>query len=112
MCEDVIARTVEELSAEADIDFVDISLIAESLREDLELQTQHDIRRQTLKVIERLMDRGIHPGDYDQATTLTFWPGEPCEHLQRIEAEWVAMGHTPTLEQPICWFGLKRSDPA
>ena len=31
--------------------------------------------------------------------------------LKRIESEWIAMGTTPTLEHPICWFGLKRSEP-
>jgi len=42
---------------------------------------------------------------------MLFWPGEPEALLKRIEAEWVAMGTTPTLEHPICWFGLKRSEP-
>ena len=107
MCKDVIKRTVKELRAEADIDFIDVSFIAESLREDLDLKTQHDIRRHTLDVIERLMAQGVYPGDYDHAIHLAFWPGEPSEHLRRIEAEWIAMGKTPTLEHPICWLGLK-----
>lgn len=112
MCEDIIKRTVQELRAEANIDFIDVSFIAESLREDLDLQDQHDIRRHTLDVIERLMAQGVYPGDYDHATNLTFWSGEPSQHLRRIEAEWIAMGHTPTLEYPICWLGLKGSDAA
>lgn len=104
---DVIGRTIQEMRAEAEIDFIDVSLIAESIREDLNLKDQRDIRRHTLDVIERLMNQGVHPGDYDQPTTLSFWPGEPDEHLRRIEAEWITMGRTPTLEHPICWFGLK-----
>jgi len=54
----------------------------------------------------------VYPGDYDHATTMLFWPGEPEALLKRIKAEWIAMGTTPTLEHPICWFGLKPSGPA
>ncbi len=111
MFEADIERTTCELRAEADVDFFDVSLIAESLREDLDLQSQEEIRRCTLDVIGRLMTLDVYPGDYDHATTILFWPGEPEVLLKRIEAEWVAMGTTPTLEHPICWFGLKRSEP-
>lgn len=105
--EDVIDRIARELHDEAEIDFISLPLIAESLREDLDLQSQKDIRRHTLDVIERLIARGVHPGDYDYATTLSFWPGEPSEHLRRIETEWIAMGKVPTLAESICWLGLK-----
>ncbi|RYC33467.1 hypothetical protein D3273_03065 [Lichenibacterium minor] len=107
MCEEVIRKTVEDLRAEADVDFIDVSFIAESLREDLDLKNQSDIRRHTLEVIGRLMMQGVYPGDYDYAATLAFWSGEPSEHLKRIEAEWIAMGRTPTSVEPICWLGLK-----
>ena len=93
--EGVIEITVRELRDEADIDFVSLPLIAESLREDLDLQSQKDIRRHALDVIERLMARGVYPGDYDHATTLSFWPGEPSEHLRRIETEWDRNGSCP-----------------
>ena len=111
MCEDIIERTVGELRAEADIDFIDLPFIAGSLREDLDLQTQDDIRRHTLEVIRRLMEQNVYPGDYDYAVTMAFWPGEPEVLLKRIESEWIAMGHPPTLEHPICWFGLNRTEP-
>lgn len=110
MFEAEIERITSELRAEIDRDFFDVSFIAESLREDLDLRTQEHIRRCTLDVIERLMVRGVYPGDYDYATTLSFWPGEPSELLQRIEAEWIAIGTTPTSAEPICWFGLKPSE--
>ncbi len=100
MFEADIERTTCELRAEADIDFFDVSLIAESLREDLDLRTQGEIRRCTLDVIGRLMARGVYPGDYDHATTMRFWPGEPEALLKRIEAEWIAIGTTPTLDHP------------
>ncbi len=105
--EDVVEKTARELRNEADVDFISLPLIAESLREDLDLKSQKDIRRHTLDVIERLMARGVYPGDYDYATKLSFWAGEPSEHLRRIEIEWIAMGKTPTLAESICWLGLR-----
>ncbi|WP_129220528.1 hypothetical protein [Lichenibacterium ramalinae] len=107
MIEETIERTVAELRNEADIDFIDLPFIAGSLREDLDLKTQDEIRRHTLEVVRRLMDRGVYPGDYDHAIHMAFWPGEPSEHLRRIEAEWIAMGKPLTLSDPICWLGLK-----
>ncbi len=106
-----IERVTSELRAEVEIDFFHVCMIAEILREELGLQSQEEIRRCTLDVIGRLMALGVYPGDYDHATTMLFWPGQPEALLKRIEAEWVAMGTTPTLEHPICWFGLKRSEP-
>lgn len=112
MTDDVIERTTRELRDEAEIDFVSLPLIAESLREDLDLQSQDEIRRHALDVVQRLTTLGVFPSDYGHATTMRFWPGEPDELLRRIEAEWIAMGTTPTLEHPICWFGLKPIKPA
>ena len=107
MIEETIERTARELRNEAELDFIDLPFIAGSLREDLDLKTQEDIRRHTLDVIRRLMERGVYPGDYDHAIDMAFWPCEPSEHLLRIEAEWIAMGQPPTLSDPICWLGLK-----
>jgi len=106
-----IERMISEFRAEADIDFLEVPFIAESLREHLCLRGQEEIRRCTLDVIERLMALGVYPGDYDYATTMSFWPGEPGDLLKRIEGEWIAIGKTPTSAEPICWFGLKRSEP-
>jgi hypothetical protein len=103
MIEETLDRTVRELRNEADIDFIDLPFIAGSLREDLDLKTQEEIRRHTLDVIRRLMERGVYPGDYDHAIHMAFWPGEPSGHLRRIEAEWIAMGKPLTLSDPICW---------
>lgn len=102
-------RLASEFRAVADVDFFDVSFIAESLREDLDLRDQKDIRPYTLRMIRRLMELGVCPGDYDYARTISFWPGEPDELVKRIEAEWIAMGKTPDLENPICWFGLRQN---
>lgn len=112
MTDDVIERTIQELRDEAEIDFVSLPLIAESVREELDLQSQEEIRRHALDVVQRLTALGVYPGDYDHAVTMSFWSGTEHELVKRIEAEWIAMGTTPTLEHPICWFGLKASKPA
>jgi hypothetical protein len=111
MVEKDLERTVGELLRETDVDFINIPMIAEFVREDLDIETQDDIRRHTLDVVGRLMTRGVYPGEYDHAITLEFWPGEPSDHLRRIKAEWIAIGKTPTLAEPICWLGLKLGPP-
>ena len=105
-----IETITTELRAEAEVDFFHVCMVAEILREELDLRTQKEILSCTLDVIRRLMVLGVYPGDYGNATTILFWPGEPDEVLKRIENEWMEMGMTPTLEHPICWFGLKRAD--
>lgn len=112
MNETKINKITSELRAVADVDFMDVSFIAESVREDLEIKNEEDVRFYTLNVIGRLMRMHVFPGDYDHAATISFWSGAENELAKRIEAEWIAMGHTPTLEHPICWFGLKKPDLA
>lgn len=112
MYEDVISKIVRELRAEADIDFFDVSFIAEGLREDLHLRDQSEIRRHTLEVIRRLMQQGVYPGDYtlsdlEGGSSFQFKAGTPEELLSWIETEWIAMGRTPTFEDPI-WFALRK----
>ena len=107
-----IDRITSELRNEADIDFFDISLIAGTVQEDLGLRSEREIRRCTLEVIRGLMARGVYPGDYtmeglQRGEGFQFWSGEPDELLKRIEAEWIALGKTPNLAEPICWFALR-----
>lgn len=103
-------KIVSELRNEADVDFVSIPMIAGTVEEDLALKDPEEVRRWTLAVARGLMTRGVYPGDYDNATKITFWPGTPDEHLKRIETEWVAMGKRPDFDKPICWFGLLRPE--
>ena len=114
MIEDTIERTARELRNEADIDFIDLPFIAASLREDLDLKTQDEIRRHTLDVIRRLMEQGVNPGDFtlddlESGRGFQFRSGTPTELLSWIEAEWIAMDRAPNPDDPICWFALKRS---
>ena len=113
MYEDVISKTVRELRAEADIDFFDISFIAEGLREDLKIVDQSEIRQHTMEVIRRLMQQNVFPGDYtpsdlEGGRSFQFKRGTPEELLSWIEAEWIAMGRTPTFDDPI-WFALRKA---
>lgn len=109
MIASTIAQTISELRAVADVDFIDMSFIAESLREDLNLQSQDDIRTCSLHAVRCLMRQGVCPGDYDHAAAISFWSGGEDDIVKRIEDKWISMGRTPTLEHPICWFGLKNS---
>ena len=92
MFEAEIERSVRELRAEAEVDFFDVSLIAEPLREQLGLTEQEDVRRHTLSVIQRLMLLGVYPGDYtledlESGRGFQFRSGTPEELLSWIEFE-------------------------
>ncbi len=110
MFEAEIERSARDLRSEAEVDFFDISMIAEPLRERLGLRNQDEIRHYSLSVIARLMMLDVYPGDYDYAAKIKFWIGEPSDLIKRIESEWIAIGHTPNLEKSICWFGLRLSN--
>ncbi len=107
-----IAKILAELRDEANIDFIDLPQIASAARYDLSFESEKDIRQCSLEIAKGLMELGVFPGDYDYADQLNFWPGTINDHVMRIEAEWIAMGRTPTLADPICWFGLRSSEDA
>lgn len=110
---DKIEKLVADLRAEADIDFLDLPFIAASIRRELGLQDQDEIRRHTLSMIKSLISVDVHAGDYtlddlENGRGFQFRCGNSDAIISWVEAEWIALGHTPTQEQPICWFSLRR----
>ena len=108
-----LKKLTSELRAEADIDFLDLPFIAASVRRELDLRDNDEICHHTLDVVRDLMDVGVFAGDYtlDDLTSgrgFQFRCGEASEIISWIKAEWSALGHVPTQEEPICWFSLRR----
>lgn len=102
-----------ELRAEADIDFLDLPFIAATVRRGLGPHGEDELRRHTLNMVRTLMDANIFAGDYTiedlvDGKGFNFRCGKPDEIISWIETEWIALGHAPTQEQPICWFSLRR----
>jgi hypothetical protein len=91
---------------ESEVDFVGLWQIVGAARRKLGARTDDQAREFSLEIVKRLYERGLRPGNYDLGTRLDFWPDEGCQAaLDRIEREWIALGHDPTLGDPICWFG-------
>ncbi|WP_245501382.1 hypothetical protein [Lichenibacterium minor] len=109
-----LEKLISEFRAEADIDFLDLPFVAESVRMRLDLHGQDEIRHHTLESVRRLMELNVYPGDYTLEDLMSgrgfqFRCGSAEELMSWIESEWTEMGHTPTQEHPICWFALKGS---
>ena len=102
-----IETAISEFRNEADRDFISLCHIASDVEYDLAVTDQQEIRDKSLQIVRGLMERGVYPGDYDYATHIDFWLGTPDELLKRIETEWIALGKTPTLAEPICWLALR-----
>ncbi len=106
----VIEAEIEGWCNEANVDVTGLCHIASSVENDLGINNQDDIRNHTLQIVRGLVARSVLPGDYnygDHPDQIEFWPGTPDELLKRIETEWIALGKTPTLAEPICWFALR-----
>ncbi|WP_237478119.1 hypothetical protein [Lichenibacterium dinghuense] len=106
-------KLAAELRAEADIDFLDLPFIAASVRREIASGDDNEIRRHTLDLVRKLMEMDVFAGDYNlddlkSGRGFQFRREIPDEVISWIEAEWIALGHLPTQEQPICWFSLRR----
>jgi hypothetical protein len=103
-------RSVKEIIdgylRESEIDFIAMPQLASAARRWLGAQTTDQARELSLEMVKQLYENGLRPGNYDLGTRLDFWPDEGCQTaLDRIEREWIELGHDPTLGDPICWFG-------
>jgi hypothetical protein len=93
---------------ESEVDFVGLWQIVGAARRKLGARSNDQARKFSLEIVKRLYERGLRPGSYDLGTRLDYWPDEGCEAaLDRIEREWISLGHDPTLGDPICWFAPK-----
>ena len=114
MMDNIVERSAISLRKEADRDFFDMSLISEPLHLYYGIKCSQQILLTSLKIVKRLMQLDVYPGDYtledlESGRGFQFRTGTPTELLSWIESEWMTRGHSPTLEDPICWFALKRS---
>jgi hypothetical protein len=95
---------IEDLMAESEVDYVGLWELAQVSRVDLGATTTDQARNIGLELVKRLYERGLRPGDYWGAD-FDYWPDEGCQAvLDRIEREWIALGHDPNPAEPICWF--------
>jgi hypothetical protein len=101
---DVLNTFVNECMAESKVGYVGLWQIAQTTRERLGATTAHEAKKWSLRVVKSLFEKGLRPGNY-WGKDFGYWPEQACQAaLDRIEREWIALGHDPTLGDPICWF--------
>jgi hypothetical protein len=101
-----MSELIEDFMKESNADYVGLWEIASAARGDLGAKTTEETRMFGLEIVRRLYARGLRPGDYYLGTRFDYWADDGCQAaLDRIEREWIALGHDPTLGDPICWFG-------
>lgn len=99
-----IDEIVDEYMKESEVDYICLWMLAREARDELGATTTEQTISVTLELVRRLYDRGLRPGDY-WGGDFDYWPDMGCQAaLDRIEREWVALGHDPNPAQPICWF--------
>jgi len=99
---------IDDFIKESQEDYIGLWEIVQASREDLGAHSSGEARRLSLKVVARLYEKGLRPGDYYLGTRFDYWPDDGCQAaLGRIEREWIKAGADPNLAEPICWFALR-----
>ena len=100
-----LSDLIEDFYKESSVDYVGLWEIVQVSREELGGKSSSQIRTLSMKIVEKLYDKGLRPGDYYLGSRFDFWPGEGCQAmLDRIEREWIKFGADPNLAEPICYF--------
>jgi hypothetical protein len=99
------SAALEALFKECRTDYVGIwSILWNVRREFPEAPGEH--RALTLRLAARLMEKGATIGEFvkDAAGKPRFapWPGSSREALERIDAEWTALGRDPDIGDIAC----------
>ncbi len=70
------------------------------------IETGDVAREQSLRIVRALLAKGLLVGDPPySANGYKPWPDQNPERVvSRIEAEWLELGHTPSIPD-IAWFG-------
>ena len=85
-------------------DYVGLWQIAGRVRDDMRLRDNKEVKEKTLLVVRRLLEHGLHPGDYVHPR-FEFWKeSDPDSIIKRIDKEWNPSRGDPNLGEPICWF--------
>jgi hypothetical protein len=102
-----IAKIAEGCTREARHDYVGLWQIATRVRQEFGALTDVGVKRLSLDVVRRIVERGLVPGDYLKSGFRIWHEGGSDAIVNRISSEWDAARGDPTLANPICWFGVK-----
>lgn len=109
------ARTIKKLhqrwiAASID-DYLGLWRPADNVRDRLgPTATEDEVRRETLAALAPLLRIGkLRAVDLEHGGGYTEWPGSSDSHLERIDAEWRALGRPPNIGD-IVWFNGPREE--
>jgi hypothetical protein len=109
---DKIKEIAEGCVSESADDYIGLWQISTRVRREFPLSSDDDVRRRSLEVARLTMERGLWPGDFFPSG-FVFWDDTGIGRaLARIDREWRAQEHDPTLAEPICWFDRRTSPRA
>lgn len=95
-----------EFLKEAAHDYIGLWAIAPTVRRDLALSSNEEVKARTLDVVRVLMDHGLWPGDYLD-TGFEFWDEPSAEAaMARIDRAWDPKQGDPPLSEFI-WFDTR-----
>jgi hypothetical protein len=97
-------QVVDDYMQFAKDDYVGLWAVVSTIRDELGIEDDAEVRQKSLQVVRGLLERGLYPGDYLQSG-FHFWKDMSIDRvLARIDREWRAQGYDPNLAEPICWF--------
>ncbi len=104
-----INEIAEGFVREAAEDYVGLWAIAPTVRRDLGLSSNEEVKARTLDVVHILLDHGLLAGDFDYDNSkIYFWDErDPASIIARIDKEWDPARGDPTLPESICWFSTQ-----
>jgi len=101
-----INKIAESFINEAADDYVGLWAIAPTVRRDLGLSSNEDVKARTLDVVRILLNHGLLPGDYLR-TGFHFWnERDAASIIARIDKEWDPASGDPPLGDSSCWFSI------
>lgn len=92
---------------EAAHDDIGLWAIPDTVRRELGLSDDAEVKALTLDVVRILLAHGLRAGDFDYDNSkLHVWDAANADSVvARIDREWDPARGEPSLPEPICWFG-------
>ncbi len=99
----------DSLVSESEHDYVGVWQLVRRVSKVCDQSSEEAIRGMTLELVRRLLRRGFVAGRLAHEGGFEPWSNQnPDAVLERIDAEWSALGHRPGIDD-ICWLNLPTS---
>jgi hypothetical protein len=105
-----IDQIVAMFESEAEDDIIGLWEVVKLAEEDTEEGKGENLRGVSFEIVRRMLARGFWAGDMKDGHSVDPWPDQrPEAVIARIEAEWNALEHVPTIGD-IVYFERDRAN--